>query len=88
MSPLEAARLLIVDEYAHCFCPHVSHTSCPFTGQHGPGCPMPMLPRIVAALEAAEAWVVSLETANTNATEHIHVEQRLIDALRGDEVPA
>ena len=50
-------------------------------GEHETDC---TTPKIIAALEVAEAWIVSLES--NDPTHHTQVEQRLIDAVRGAEV--
>lgn len=52
MTPLEAARAMGQGNYCRCSCDYVAHDA---------DCPVPMLPKIVAALEAAQVFVESEE---------------------------
>jgi hypothetical protein len=117
MTPLEAARALLVDDGGnldgdHYFCrdcgSHVCHMlirqagDCEVTEPHRPTCMYGVLPRIVAALEAAErltAWPHEAEPTEEHGTDRIYVfcrgngvhgpecrYQSLVAALRGEEV--
>lgn len=96
MSLLDGARrLMAVDPFAHQESESTgTYSECVACGgenrQHAPDCPWLSMPKIVAVLEAAEAYVREMEGQGerVDILRRVRTYQALVAALKGEEVKA